>query len=294
MFNLKELKTLITVVDEAGFEAAAKTLCLSTGAVSQRIRSIEDSIGKALLIRSSPPKLTPTGEQVIQFARQVQLLHNDMISTISEQTTNSKLAIAVNHDSLICWIMPIVNQLIQEYQVAIDIRSADNLSTQNLLKNGTVMGAVTAHKTQVSGCKIRELGALEYQVVCSKKFAKKYFQKGVDQTSLLTAPVMFYDREDHSLDSFLTEHKLSRNSLSKNYIPGSHELLNAVYHDSGWAAIPKLLLEKSINSDDLVVLNNQPIAVTLYWKTWDLSSQTMDLVTKMIVAKSKKYLAQSE
>lgn len=290
MFDLKELKTLIAVIDESGFEAAAKALCLSTGAISQRIRGMEDSIGKALLVRSSPPKLTAAGEQVMQFARQVQLLHNDMVDAVSDQTTQNSLSIAVNHDSMVCWMMPVINRLIQEHQIFIDIRCSDNLTTQEMLKSGVVMGAITAQKKQVSGCKTRQLGALEYQVVCSKVFAEKYFSAGVTRAKLLQAPVLLYDREDKSLEPFLREYQLGIAPLAKHYIPGSCEMFNGVINATGWAAIPKIFLQDRADNQDLMVMSQSDIAVNLYWKTWDLTSHSMNTLTGLILDKSRDYL----
>jgi LysR family transcriptional regulator (chromosome initiation inhibitor) len=45
MLDHKDLKCLIEIVDEGSFEAAAKKMFLTPGAVSQRIRRLETQVG---------------------------------------------------------------------------------------------------------------------------------------------------------------------------------------------------------------------------------------------------------
>ena len=56
--------TLAAVIDEGGFEAAARHLSLTQSAVSQRIRALETSLGRPALTRARPPAPTEAGEAV--------------------------------------------------------------------------------------------------------------------------------------------------------------------------------------------------------------------------------------
>jgi LysR family transcriptional regulator (chromosome initiation inhibitor) len=48
------LEAFAAVLDEGGFERAATRLGLTQSAVSQRIRSLEDGMGRFLILRESP------------------------------------------------------------------------------------------------------------------------------------------------------------------------------------------------------------------------------------------------
>ena len=77
---LELAETLAAVVDEGTLDAAARTLHITPSAVSQRIKSLEEIIGKVVLVRSRPARATPDGEAVVRLARQVALLAHDTVS----------------------------------------------------------------------------------------------------------------------------------------------------------------------------------------------------------------------
>lgn len=61
--QLKRMATLVTVVEQGSFGAAARALGTTTSAVSQQIRSLEQSLGMALLARTTRQlQLTTAGE----------------------------------------------------------------------------------------------------------------------------------------------------------------------------------------------------------------------------------------
>lgn len=61
--QLKRMATLVTVVEQGSFGAAARALGTTTSAVSQQIRALEQSLGVALLARTTRQvRLTTAGE----------------------------------------------------------------------------------------------------------------------------------------------------------------------------------------------------------------------------------------
>ena len=85
----QELETLTMVVHAGGFNNAAKRLVMTQSAVSQTIARMEKKIGTSLLVRSTPPKLTPAGVRVLEFAdryfQDVHTLERDL-ADISRQS----------------------------------------------------------------------------------------------------------------------------------------------------------------------------------------------------------------
>lgn len=67
--EIHELEVLATIVETGGFSRAAKRLALTQSAVSQTVARMERRIGTSLLVRSSPPKPTPAGKRVLDFAQ---------------------------------------------------------------------------------------------------------------------------------------------------------------------------------------------------------------------------------
>ena len=54
-----QLRALAAVVREGSFERAAQSLNVTSSAVSQRIKALEDRVGRLLVKRSSPAVATP-------------------------------------------------------------------------------------------------------------------------------------------------------------------------------------------------------------------------------------------
>ena len=49
-------RTLAVVIDEGSLDAAARRLHLTPSAVSQRVKSLEQQLGRVLLVRSKPAR----------------------------------------------------------------------------------------------------------------------------------------------------------------------------------------------------------------------------------------------
>src|SRR5262249_49937978 len=106
-FDPAALDCLAALADEQGFERAAQRLAITQSAVSQRLRALETQVGQPLVVRSRPLRLTEAGKMLLRFARQLQALRVDVARELGERVSSqSRLAIAVNADSLATWVLP--------------------------------------------------------------------------------------------------------------------------------------------------------------------------------------------
>lgn len=70
--NLEELHTFVVVAQLRSFSAAAEFLHRTTSAISHRIKMLEDSVGVALIERTTRSvSLTPSGEMLLEKASQM-------------------------------------------------------------------------------------------------------------------------------------------------------------------------------------------------------------------------------
>lgn len=77
--KLAQLKVLIAVVDCGSFSEAALRLQMSQSAISYAIASLEEELGVVLLARGRyGAHSTPVGEQIVDLARQVVYLMEDI------------------------------------------------------------------------------------------------------------------------------------------------------------------------------------------------------------------------
>lgn len=82
--DLRQLKTLLAVIEKGSFSAAAEMVHLTVSAVSQQIQSLEQEVGAPLFDRSSrPPSLTVAGQQLSDAARDIISITDNAIDAIS-------------------------------------------------------------------------------------------------------------------------------------------------------------------------------------------------------------------
>lgn len=204
------LRALAAVVREGSFERAALALSVTPSAVSQRIKALEDRMGRLLVQRTVPAAATGDGQVLVQLAEQTALLEHDALNRLGvadDDVPHASIPIAVNHDSLETWFVEAALQFSSRTRATLDMQSEDQDHTAALLRNGSVLGAVTTLADPVQGCRIHALGGMRYVATCAPAFHKRYFAQGVNAQTLAQAPVLVFNRKDALQARFA--HKIS-------------------------------------------------------------------------------------
>src|SRR5690554_6862480 len=116
---LELARTVAVAVDEGSLEAAARKLHITPSAVSQRIKSLEERLGRVLLVRSKPVRPTESGAAIVRLARQLTLLEHDALTAVGagdETAHSTSIGIAVNADSLATWFLPALAEVALEHR----------------------------------------------------------------------------------------------------------------------------------------------------------------------------------
>ena len=141
-WDLGQLRALAAAADLGTFDAAARALHVTPSAVSQRIKALEQTAGAVLLRRERPVRPTVAGEPLVRLARQLDALTDQATRHLTDDTSAPRVTLAVNGDSLTTWVLPALAPLAD--RVALRIEREDQDRTADLLRDGTVMGAVTS------------------------------------------------------------------------------------------------------------------------------------------------------
>jgi len=285
-------RTLAVVVDEGTLDAAARRLHITPSAVSQRIRALEDQLGRVVLVRSKPVSATEAGDAVVRLARQLALLEYDALAAIgAEGGTVASVPLAVNADSLATWFLPPLARVAQRRAVVFDLHRDDQDFTAGLLESGTVMAAVTSREAPVAGCRVRRLGVLRYEAVATASFADRWFADGADAEALGSAPVVDFDRRDDLQTQWLTRRGVAAAAPPRHRVPASQDFATAVALGLGWGLLPGFQSAEALRAGELVRLGDDPIDVPLYWQQWNLTSPLLDEVADEIVDEGRRMLA---
>ncbi|MCR2827590.1 LysR family transcriptional regulator ArgP, partial [Microbacterium sp. zg.Y909] len=270
-------ETLTTVIDEGTLDAAARRLHVTPSAVSQRIKTLEQHMGRVLLVRSKPVRATDAGRAVVRLARQFALLEHDAVRALGgEQAAVTSVPLAVNADSLATWFLPPLARLSRRHPVVFDLHRDDQDFTAGLLESGTVMAAVTSQGAPVAGCAVTALGTLRYEPVATPDFAARWFPDGADGGTLAEAPLVDFDRRDDIQRAWLGRRGVDPGEPPRHYVPASHDFASAVTLGLGWAMLPRLQSQRALDAGELVLLGDDAVDVPLYWQQWNLRSPLLD------------------
>lgn len=281
--------TLAAVVDAGSMEAAAQRLHITPSAVSQRIRALEEEVGRVLLVRSKPLRPTPAAHPIMRFARQLALLEHDAAAAIGDGG-GVGMPLAVNADSLATWFLAPLARLSAQHPVVFDLHRDDQDFTAAMLEDGTVTGAVTSRAEPVGGCRVQALGVLRYEAVATPAFVARWLPRGATADALAHAPLIDFDRRDDLQTRWLAARGADPAAPPRHRVPASHDFAAATALGLGWALLPRLQSAADLRAGRLVALGGPPVDVPLYWQQWNLRSALLDAVADEIVAEGRRVL----
>ncbi len=287
----RQLAAFAAVLREGSFEAAARALHLTPSAVSQRIKALEERLGRVLVRRGSPCVATEAGESLHRHAQQLQLLEAQALAPFgltevaalrdarpgaTGRPAPLPLALAVNADSLATWFVPALAALRESHAVAFDLHVEDQDHSGELLRQGRVLAAVSAEPEPVQGCRVQPLGRMRYLAVASPAFMRRHFPQGLDDAALAEAPVCVFNQKDQLQARFLRQLSRRRLSPPQHRVPSTHGFVHAALHGLGWGMNPEALVAPLLAAGDLVELApGRSLDVPLYWQHWRLEAEVL-------------------
>lgn len=291
-----QLQALAAIVREGTFERAALALHVTPSAISQRIRALEDRIGRVLVQRTTPARATPDGQVLVQLAEQNSLLEQDAWRRMGLADTagaTSSLTVAINHDSLETWFVQAAIQFAEDgARVTLDIQSEDQDHTAALLRSGAVLGAVTASGETVQGCTRYALGSMRYAATCSPEFHARYFERGVTAATMAEAPVLVFNRKDALQARFAA--RIMKNAPWRPPVwcmPSSRAFISATLGGLGWTMNPLPMIRDELQAGRLILLRARAWEdVPLYWQHWRMEAEVMARLTRCVMSAARKDL----
>lgn len=294
--NSEGLRTLTAVVAEGTFDAAALTLNLTPSAVSQRIKALEQSVGRVLVQRTKPVRPTVDGEVLLRLGMQWQLLADEAQAEFlgddsgPDEPRRVRIRIGCNADSLATWFLPVLAEFHRGYPVDIEVQRDDESITAELLRAGEVLGAVTSEPATVRGCRTLPLGALRYFPVASADFVEEWFPHGPSPEAVARAPMMMFDRNDVVQRQALAQLGEPHLAPPFSLIPAASEYRRAIVAGMGWGAVPESELTDPVLGAGLVRLADQPVDVPLYWQHWGMRSTLLSALTGLVADHARRAL----
>lgn len=275
MLDYKGIEALYTVQELQSFEAAAQKLHITQSAVSQRIKGLETFYGKPVLTRSLPYRPTELGQKLITHFTRLCLLEGDLQQQIGKMAQIPRISIALNRDSLETWFLDLVEETEIARNISLEMVADDQELTLDYLKNGLVSACLSTSEKEIQGGRVQFLGDMEYVLVASPSFVKKYFSKGNDKQNLRNAPAIKFDQNDRLHERYLEKFfDLDGRELNYYIIPSVAGFKKFTLLGYGYALIPRIDIVHELEENRLIQLySDKTWKIPLYWHYWAIESK---------------------
>jgi LysR family transcriptional regulator for metE and metH len=123
MFEIKHLKTLVTLSNTGNIRKAADALFVSQSALSHQLKDLEQRLNTTLFIRNtSPVQFTNKGEVLLKLADDILPKINSVFSELkANDNTITHLNLAIACHACFQWLLPVTEQFSQQYpEIKID------------------------------------------------------------------------------------------------------------------------------------------------------------------------------
>jgi LysR family transcriptional regulator (chromosome initiation inhibitor) len=253
---------------------------VTPSAVSQRIKALEQQVGQVLVVREKPCRATEAGMPLLRLAVQTAMLESEALAETrgSESAVQSRVAIAVNADSMSTWFKVVLGRL---PEVLFDIRIEDQDHSARLLREGAVMGAVTTERNPVPGCRVQSLGVMRYVPVASADYVERYLPNGFTAEAA-QAPSLAWNRNDTLQDTLLRRVFRRNIARSVHYVPTAEGFGAAVRAGLGWGMYPEQLAAPALADGSFVRISGAHLDVPLFWQCWKINSPMVKTITDRV------------
>jgi LysR family transcriptional regulator (chromosome initiation inhibitor) len=297
MLDYASLAAVAAVVNEGSFERAARALNVTPSAVSQRVKLLEERLGRVLIARGQPCTATEAGRLLCRHIERVGMLEQDLRQALPllEQSGvddgRVTLRVAVNADSLGTWFIRAMAAFCTVEHALLDVALDDQDHTIEWLRSGEVLAAVTANEQPVQGCDSIPLGRIRYVAVCSPQYLQRYFAEGVTPAALARAPSLTFNRKDTLQARWIR--RVCRRDVDPptHWLPSTQGFTDASLAGVGWGMNPIALVEAHLRAGTLVELvPGREILVPLYWQHTRLRVPMLDRLTRAVIAAARSEL----
>lgn len=291
-FDYRALAVLDAVATHGSFDKAAGALGISQSAVSQRIKALEDNVGRLLIVRGVPATATGLGQRLISHYRGVKLMEATLDIDLGKPVSMPELSIAVDAASLATWFPLCLPPLLMPPRCQLDVQVAARQEAQLLIREGAIHGAVAEQDgTEPRGATVTPLGAMRHVCVATPQFAAHWFGDGFTAEAVPLAPAVTHERE--LTRQFLAEHLALRAPFPHHTLPLSTALNDCLFGGLAWGLLPYLQAAQGLAQGQLVdLLPGAYVDVPLAWYAWELETPFTRALAEQVVGTARKYLVQ--
>ncbi|SFX55568.1 LysR family transcriptional regulator ArgP [Marinospirillum alkaliphilum] len=292
MIDYRLLQALVAVVQQGGFERAARQLHLTQSAISQRIRQLEEQLGQPVLLRSTPPEPTALGLRLCNHFQQVRQLEAGL-GLDAEASAQQVIRLTTNADSLATWLPAALAEVESEsgIQVQYELVVEDQDVGLRRMKRGEVMACLCSSAQPVNGGKVAALGSMRYRALLSPGLRQA--SAALIPDAVHQIPCLVFNRDDRLQHRFLKEQLgLEQEPQQIHLCPSSEGFVQMARAGLGFGMVPELQVQALLASGALVdLIPGRWLDIPLYWHCWQTESPLLALLRQAVIRQAATSLS---
>ena len=237
--NLRFLNTLVSISEQPTFAAASESLGLSHSAISLQIKALEEELQVTLVDRSRRPLvLTDRGIAVVEHARRIFAIYDEILSLSSSEYLVGSLRVGVVPTAQINLLPPALAQLRAAHpQLRITMVTGLSAELAQHVRNREIDVAVVTEPEE-------PLEGLRTRVVCREPYfviAPPSGEEGLTDAALLTShPFIWFNPKawaGHQIQRKLIRRKIFVRDVME--ADSLEAIVSLVQHGLGASIVPK-------------------------------------------------------
>jgi len=254
-----QLQAFIAVVKHKTVHAAAESLSLTQTAVTQRIRTLEQSLKSTLFIRSRRG-MEPTreAEALWRYCLAAKELEGEVLAQIQDAglAQEVELTIAGPSSMMHSRILPACMATMKTYpNLLLHFNVADTQDRHQLLKSGQCDFAVIEKTQMASQMQIKALQPEEYVLVCSQHWQGRTLDDIIKNERIID-----FNEQDQMTFQYLNQFNLlEKANQSRYFVNRTDNMALLVANELGYTALAKEFAHTYIETNQLMVLNEHKV-----------------------------------
>lgn len=233
-----ELEAFRTIAQTLNFSVAAERVHITQPALSQRIQSLERTLGLTLFVRDRKGvKLTEAGLKLLRYCQAKEHLESELLAdlvTAPDGKLGGRLRIAGYSSVLHSVIMPALAELLRDNPaVQFEFSTHEISNLPGVLERGEADFVVADHIFQRANVESLLLAQEKYVLIQSMKFP-------------LRDVYLDHDPEDQITNQFLQHQGQSKSKATRCYVDDIHGILTGVALGLGQGVVPRHLVPKDL------------------------------------------------